>query len=412
MKIASRTFIVSIVLVAIFSVAYNLSHRDPALGSTSRDWKRIFQIIDENYVDNVDHYACFEKTQSGGISACLDRFSEYFSGKEWKEFSSMVNGRYAGVGMTMKRDGTNIHLFPYPGMPASKAGILPNDVLLQVDSTKITQEEDASENELRRAANLVRGEPGTTVHVTVKRGDAIIGPLFIVREKIVVPSVLYKRIAPTIGYVRIGQFGESTATDFLHALDDLTDYGEDKNMSFIFDVRGNPGGLVDTVVAMLEDMAPTSNDLIITLKYKTRSEEKKAGKEGRFGYAHGVILTDGFSASASEIFAGTLQDWGNFKLVGGKTYGKGVGQVIVPLYRWQSDSPVLKLTTFHYLVGNNRKPVLAKKGLAPDYPVEGALASGDIERFKKDMASHDPTKPYLNLEIDKSLKKALELLSK
>ncbi|HUZ92673.1 MAG TPA: S41 family peptidase [Candidatus Paceibacterota bacterium] len=388
-----------------------------ALDSIGVEWSNIFSLIDAYYIDPVDHYACFQKTQAEGLSACLDPWSEYFSAKQWKEFNEVVSGNYAGVGMVLEPDADRLKLFPFPGEPAARAGIIANDVLLSVGTTKVTQARNYSESDVKRVVDLIRGNAGTAIAVTVLRGGSVIGPISITREHVTAPSVTYQEVkplagsasSPNAGYVKISFFGPSTAAEFQTALTNLTKNGK-INRFFIFDLRGDGGGEVNAALSMLEMLAPADGSLMLTEKFKDHSKEKVAAKKGAFGDAHGVILVDGFTASASEMFSGTLQDWGKFKLVGEHTYGKGVAQTSFPL-QWppSADSPWLKLTVLHYLVGNGRKPIVLGKGLIPDYNVSGVLSPAEIKQLQKDMKTQDPTKPYLDPAVDKQLEKALEL---
>jgi len=223
-----------------------------ALDSIGVEWSNIFSLIDAYYIDPVDHYACFQKTQAEGLSACLDPWSEYFSAKQWKEFNEVVSGNYAGVGMVLEPDADRLKLFPFPGEPAARAGIIANDVLLSVGTTKVTQARNYSESDVKRVVDLIRGNAGTAIAVTVLRGGSVIGPISITREHVTAPSVTYQEVkplagsasSPNAGYVKISFFGPSTAAEFQTALTNLTKNGK-INRFFIFDLRGDGGGEVN-----------------------------------------------------------------------------------------------------------------------------------------------------------------------
>jgi carboxyl-terminal processing protease len=314
--------------------------------------------------------------------------------------------------MFVSRRGNQVIVFPLPGTPASRAGIFPRDVLIAVDTVDVTGERDLTDSDLQRITSLVRGDSGTVVNLIFERHGVRVGPLSVRREPIVIRSVQYAAVDSAIGYVRVFSFSDSTASEFGRAMDSLRVRGTNR---FIIDLRHNGGGLMDQALRMAELFSPTHRDLLVTLSYRQSSERLRAEAVGPFAGSRVVILTDGFTASASEIFAGILQDWGVAQIVGEPTFGKGVAQTVVPL--WQRpdgspapDSPVIILTNLRYLVGNGARPVTEENPLQPNYLVAERLTREEADSLGVELQRANPTQVYFNPRFDPQLRRAIELL--
>ncbi|MFQ5780442.1 MAG: S41 family peptidase, partial [Nitrospiria bacterium] len=312
---------------------------------------------------------------------------------------------------------------PIEGTPAEEAGIKAGDIILKVDDTVFTEE-----TSLLDAVSKMRGPKGTEVVLTVQRDsvpDPIVFPL--IRDVIRIRSVKSEVLEPGIGYIRITQFQEKTATDLRKAISKL----RDTNMhSLILDLRNNPGGLLNSAVEVSEQFMD-SGKLIVTIKSRDgKKDEYISGKASTLGEIPLIVLVNEGSASASEIVSGALQDWGRAVVVGTQTFGKGSVQTILPL----SDGSALRLTTAKYYTPKGRS--IQNLGIDPDIIVAPAtvreaanrpiIREKDLERhlenemqpdLKDEPISIPPTEETLQpgvasskTEEDHQLKKAVDLL--
>lgn len=324
--------------------------------------------------------------------SCRDQYSVYIPKEEYElGVAPELEGKFGGIGVEIGvRDGKVVVISPREGGPAFRAGVLPGDQILAVDGIPIKDISDA----VRR----IRGKVGTPVKVTFGReGSSLV--LEIVREEIAIRAVEY-RIIDGIGYLKVKTFSTVTPDEFRDALANLRSRGVSR---VVIDLRYNPGGSLLETLEMLYEFAK-AGDILITMRerdtervFDTNSTRvalrsyKNFGNRtpGTFRDMKIAVLINGGSASASEIFAGTMKDWG-YPVVGSKSFGKGVGQTVFPL----SDGSTLKLTTFEFLVGNGRVKVHGL-GVTPTHPVsDPKLSSSDT------------------LRDDKQLEKAMEVLSR
>ena len=415
MKRFSSIFVAPIALILSVPSLVNAqdSNRDSVLHRINLEWLRIFEVIEEEYYKPVDYTRCYEAVQRSGLSGCLDRFSAYFSPSDWREELRSMNGRFSGVGMIASRRGNSIHLFPYPGTPAARAGILPGDILLMVDTVDVRSRYEIDDAYISRVLRLIRGDSGTVVRLVVERRGRRLPPITIQRAPIVIPSVYYRLILPRVGYIRVTQFSDHVFYDFVSALDSLRRQGAER---FIFDVRNNPGGFLGEALNMLGLFARDSLQVMVTQEYLGgRRNEIAVQGAGPLSGIRAVVLVNEFSASAAEIFAGVLQDWGVAELVGRSTFGKGIGQAIVPLWtlpngRPRPDSPVLMLTHFQYLIGTRRTAISEGSGLRPDHEVSDSLSSLESAQLQIEIRNANPTELYISPRFDRQLRRAIRLL--
>ena len=321
---------------------------------------------------------------------CRDEFTYYSTPEEAKRHDEDSAGKFGGIGIEITREEDKIRVIAVIiGMPAAKAGIKIGDIILKVDGEK---PRSASE-----AASLIRGKLGTTVALTISRGNDRKEFMFtLVRETVVVQAVRWRlsSIDKTIGIIEIRHFNKTAPLKFSEAVIDLAKKGV-KNI--IVDLRDNPGGLFGSATSLLSFFA-RDDDIIVTIRYRhSRSAitprdvfssaaknlwmapawVARAFREDFLKKIGVVVLINKGSASASEIFAGAMKDWG-YPLVGEKSYGKGVGQDVITL----SDGSRLTLTTFEFLVGN-RMVAIRDNGVQPTTEVkspEENRASGKDER--------------------------------
>ena len=293
-----------------------------------------------------------------------------------------TEGEYDGIGavLTQSRDTGVITLtHVYEDSPAMKAGLKDNDILYKVEELEVTGVD------LNEVVSHIRGEGGTDVKLTVLRGEK--GEeitVTAVRDKIEVQTVEAKMLEDGIGYLSVSEFDSVTYSQYIKGLDQLA--GKDMK-GLIVDLRGNPGGNLNTVCDMLDVMLPRG--LIVYMQDKNgRKEEMTSDDENQFTLPM-AVLVNGNSASASEIYAGAIQDYGLGKIIGTQTYGKGVVQKIFDL----KDGTCVKLTIAEYYTPKGRN--INGKGITPDvevpyeYDEKHPKADNQLERaveeLKKEM---------------------------
>ncbi|HAP02266.1 MAG TPA: peptidase S41 [Bacteroidetes bacterium] len=306
----------------------------------------LYKEVNTLYVDDIDP-GKFMRTGIDAMLNSLDPFTNYISEAEIEGFRFQTTGKYGGIGATVRKQGDYIALAePYQGFAADKAGLLAGDVILEIDgqSTKGKSIDDVSK--------VLKGSPGTTIKLLIQRpGDANTMVKEFAREEIKINSVPYSGMLNSeIGYIRLSQFTEQCGKDVADALKDL----KSKNpgmKGLVFDLRGNPGGLLNEAVNVV-NVFVDKGQLVVKTKGKVAQWNKdyKSLNEPIDLNIPVVVLTNSGSASASEIVSGALQDLDRAVIVGQKTYGKGLVQTTQQL----SYGTQLKVTTAHYFTPSGR----------------------------------------------------------
>jgi carboxyl-terminal processing protease len=307
-----------------------------------------------------------------GMFGVLDKHSVYFTPEELKEFSSNINGEFAGIGVYIEKKDDYIRVIsPIEGTPADKAGMKTGDLIIYVDGM------DIKGFSTDKASALIKGEAGTKVKLGIKReGVKDIINLEITRETITVKSVNYEIKPDNIGYIRITQFNGHAYDGIVKALNEF----KAKNVKgIVIDVRDNPGGLLDEVVNVCKLLIPKGP--IVSIKYKNQPEETYSSELDKAPFKI-VMLVNGGSASASEIMAAAIKESGTGKLVGTKTYGKGTVQTVLSL----TDGSGMKITVANYLTPKGF--ILDGIGIMPDFEVQNT----SIDTVK-DFAALDGQRP-------------------
>lgn len=321
-------------------------------------------LIDRYYIGDVDEDEMTEGTYKGYIEGLGDPYSVYYDKKETDEMTEELSGKFGGIGALMSQDkdtGAITFLQVYDDSPADKAGIRDGDTLYKVEGEEVTGQD------LSDVVSRVKGEKGTKVSLTVLRSDTgETEDLTVTRDTVQVQTVSYEMKENGIGYIQITEFDSVTCDQFKEALADLEKQGMEK---LIVDLRNNPGGNLETVCDILDLILPKG--LIVYTKDKSgKKEEYKSDEKHQLDMPLAVLI-NGQSASASEIFAGAVQDYGIGQIVGTQSYGKGVVQSIFDL----QDGTSVKLTVAEYFTPKGRN--INGKGITPDIEVEYVYNEAD-----------------------------------
>lgn len=314
-------------------------------------------LIEKHYMGDVKEKNLEDGVYKGYINGLNDPYSVYYNKKETKELYESTGGEYSGIGAVMSQNtetGVITLVQIYKDSPAEKAGLKANDILYKVEGKEVTGKD------LSKVVSKVKGEKGTTVELTVLRGeDAKEVTVTATRDTVQAQTIEYKMMDDKIGYIRVSEFDTVTYDQYKEALDDLEKQGM---TGLVVDLRNNPGGSLSTVCDMLDLMLPKG--LIVYTEDKNGKKTKmKSDEEHQFTKPL-AVLVNGNSASASESYSGAIQDYGIGKIVGTQTYGKGVVQQIFDL----DDGTAVKLTIAEYFTPKGRS--INGKGITPDVKVE------------------------------------------
>ena len=310
-------------------------------------------LIDENYIGDVDEEALEEGIYKGYIQGLEDPYSVYYNEEETKDLYETTEGEYSGIGAVLSQDlesGVITLVQIYEDSPAAKAGLKDNDILTKVGDIEVT------DMDLSEVVTYIKGEKGTDVDLTVLRGeDAEEITVTATRDTVEAQTVKYEMLEGQTGYLSVSEFDSVTYAQYEEALNELTAQGM---TGLIVDLRNNPGGNLNTVCEMLDLVLPKGT-IVYTEDKDGKRETATSDDEHQINVPM-VVLVNGNSASASEIYAGAIQDYGIGKIVGTQTYGKGVVQQIFDL----GDGTSVKLTIAEYFTPNGRS--IDGEGITPD----------------------------------------------
>ena len=313
-------------------------------------------IIDKYYLGEVDEEKLKEGAIKGYIEGLDDPYTEYISKEDMEEYLDDTMGNFVGIGIYMVKDEATNRikvLAPIKGSPAEKAGVLAGDIIISVNDEEFTGDQFSV------ISTKIKGEEGSTVKLKVLRGKEE-KEFEIKREKIVVNPVEGKVIENNIGYIAFSSFDENTSEEFKKKYEELASQGI---KSLIIDLRNNGGGIVDEALEIADYFVEKDTILLYEVD-KDNNEKVEKAKDGILINMPTIVLTNENTASSSEILAGALKDLGKAKIVGTKTYGKGVIQSLLTL----SDGSGIKITSEEYLTPNKTK--INKVGIEPDETVE------------------------------------------
>ena len=316
-------------------------------------------LIDELYLyrDDLDDDVLTEGIYKGYIEAIGDPYTVYYDEMETKDLFQSFEGEFSGVGAVLSQNINTMEIVinnVYDDSPAKKAGLLNGDVIVQVDDRELQGEE------LSEVVTWIRGEKGTDVDIHVYReSEGKIIKCTVTRDVIKAVTVKDKMIDDNIGYMQITEFDSVTYDQFVESLDKLDSEGME---GLIIDLRGNPGGNLDTTVDMLKEILPEG--VIVSTRDRKGNEEEYTNEEDNTFDKPLVLLVDEYSASASEIFSGAVKDYGIGTLVGTQTFGKGIVQNVLDL----QDGTSIKITVSEYFTPSGEN--IHEKGITPDVVVE------------------------------------------
>ena len=366
--------------VSVQENAEGVSANSVATQNTLNKLDVIEETIEKYYLEDVDEQTLEDGIYKGMVESLGDPYSTYYAPDELEQIQEKTEGIYYCIGAYIGID-TETSLPRLTGIidgtPAQESGLRAGDLIYQVDGT------DVQGLELEQVTSLVKGEEGTTVHLTIIReGESDYLEIDVVRRQVESPTVNQEMLDDRIGYIQITEFDTVTLDQFTEALAVCRGKGME---GLILDLRGNPGGNLSTVCEIARQILPEGLIVYTEDKNGKRTEYSCDGEHEMTEEL--VVLVDGNSASASEILAGAIKDYGIGTLVGTTTFGKGIVQRIISL----TDGSAVKLTVSHYYTPNGNN--IHEVGIEPD--VEIAF-DGDA---------------YYNDDVDNQLQKAIEVMN-
>lgn len=340
---------------------------------------RVLVQIENHYVDPVEREKLVEGAIAGMVSN-LDPHSAYMSPEEWKQFQSDTEGKFGGVGIEVDGRGDKLLVIaPIEGSPAHRAGVQSGDVIIGVDGDDVTGQA------LEKIIKRMRGAAGTKIKLTIRRGG-VKEPIHfeLTREVIKVSSVLYKLLDGGVAYLRIKQFQDRTHSEMLLAIAKLrADAKGAPLLGVLLDLRSNPGGLVDESADIADEFLSSGG--IYSMRHRGQIiEQVNARSGGTFTDVPVVALVNEWSASASELLVGALQDNKRATVVGANTFGKGSVQSILPLPHGAG----MRLTTARYYTPSGH--AIQADGIHPDVLIEsGTKGPGELKVLReRDLPGH------------------------
>ncbi len=359
------------------------------VAENDRKLNAILNLIAQDYVDTTNLHDLIELSIPEILSN-LDPHTSYFSADELKAATDDLNGSFSGIGISFVMMNDTIGVVEViPGGPSEKVGIMPGDKIILIDDSVATGPKMSSGEVMKR----LRGDKGTKVKLGIKRQNTSKTLTFTVtRGDIPVNTVdAFYMVDKNTGYIKINQFGRHTYDEFITAMASLQEEGAKR---YIIDLRGNGGGFMEMAVLMVNEFLPADQSIVYTKgRYKRDDSEVWSDGNGSFQDAEVAVLIDEFSASASEIFAGALQDNDRGLIVGCRSFGKGLVQkeFILP------DSSAIRLTTARYYTPSGRCIQKDYKEGMLDYEKELVLRYTSGELYSRDSMKIDKSQVFTTL---------------
>ena len=367
------------ILIGTFYASHFMGNRLNIINTGSNKLNYLLQLVDNNYVDTVDMSEIVEESMPLILSE-LDPHSAYIPAKDAEAETQDLKGSFSGVGITfsMIKDTVNV-MSVIKGGPAEKVGLVSGDRIISADGISLVK---MDQMEVMRH---LKGEKGTTVRLKVMRpGQKNLRSFAVVRGDIPVVSVdVAYMIDETVGYIHVKNFGEQTFGEFLTAMASLSVSGM---KGLVLDLRGNRGGYMHVAIQMVNEFLPEDCLVVYTEGRRSPREDYYSDGRGSFSSLPLVVLTDEMSASASEIFAGAIQDNDRGTIVGRRTFGKGLVQQPMEF----RDGSIVRLTVARYYTPSGRciqKPYESGKG--EDYENDLIARYERGEYFSEDSIHQD-----------------------
>ena len=345
----------------------------------------LYSLIENTYLEPVDKEKILDGIYKGMLESLDDPYSVYYNKEEFAEMMSDASGTFEGIGAYLSQDPDTQEIYvvkPIKDSPAEKAGMKSDDVIVEVDG------EDITGQDLNLVVSKLRGPKDTEVKVGVRRkGEDDIITFDIRRGEINAMSVDHEMLDNKIGYIAISDFADATADQFNESMDELE---KDGMKALIIDLRSNGGGYVDTAVKIADRLVKDGVIVSVKEKHGLSYEYEDAGDENYLQIPC-VVLVDGNTASASEILTGALKDYDIATVMGTKTFGKGITQIITPL----DDGSGVKITNSRYYTPDGVN--IHEVGIEPDVEVEL-----DYEKYKDEGIDNqlEAAKEYLEKEAE------------
>ncbi len=339
--------------------------------------------VEDDFLYKVDKEKLRQGELKGMVASLGDPYSEYLTLEDFDALAEQTNGKFFGIGVSVSsnEEGQILVIAPIKDTPAEKVGIKTGDLILKVNGELV------SGNDLQAAVAKIKGDKGTSVKITIYRPSTKeTKDIDVKRDEIKLETVISNTIKD-LGYIGITQFNDNTYDEFTKALNNL----KEKNVKgLIIDLRGNPGGTVDSVEKIANELLPEGT--IVSAKNRDGQVVFDYKSDKEYVNLPMAVLINGGSASASEILAGAIRDFKMGTLIGEKSFGKGIVQSVFPF----PDGSGLKITTSEYFTPSGEN--IHKKGIKPDIEVKLP------ENVKGIGIEH--------LDTDNQLKKAIEVLEK
>lgn len=354
------------VLLIVLSITGNLTFKKPskvAEGEISLDYnavneklQKLLKKIDSDFLFEADVEMLENHIYKGLMAGLDDPYSVYYTAEEYADMNQSTNGNYVGIGVSVTQDPSTMEIViasVFDDSPAKESGFMMDDIIVAVGELDVTG------MDMSEVVTYIKGEEGTKVVVKVYRPsikDYV--EMTVERRKVEMTTVSHKMLEDDIGYILITEFAGVTPAQFNKAIEALEKEGA---KALILDVRSNPGGLLTSVVSMLDKILPEGR--LVSTETKKGKESEYFSDEKCIGLPIAVLI-NGYSASASEIFAGAIKDYEWGTIIGVTTYGKGIVQNIIPF----KDGSAIKLTISNYFTPKGES--IHKVGVSPDIEVK------------------------------------------
>jgi carboxyl-terminal processing protease len=366
--ILTTVLLFTLVSAGIFigKLAINIVDAEEDVYEELKVFTESLSIVRKNYVEDINTKDLIYGAMKGMI-ATLDPHSAFMTPEQYREMQVDTKGEFGGIGIQIGiKEGMLTVIAPIEDTPAYRAGIKAGDKIIKINN------EFTKNMSLHDAVSKMRGAPSTTLKITILReGWKETKDFTITREIIKIKSVKSKIVEDNIGYVKINQFQEQTASALFNAIENFKQENAD---SLILDLRNNPGGLLNSAVDVTGQFIPTGKLVVFIKDRREQKIEYRSSTPNPILDLPMVVLVNQGSASASEIVAGALKDWNRAIIIGTETFGKGSVQSVIPL----SDGSAMRLTTARYYTPKGTS--IQTTGIIPDIVVKPEIKEGEKKR--------------------------------